>query len=89
MKTASKEILLSSLALKDYLEAYGIDRHNTKRDILLLEYLNNIAFNRFLNLKEQDIVVIFKYIDSIKNTNPQIVRSIVTEGKYIINEQEN
>jgi len=69
-----KELLNSSLKLYEYLSVYGVDRHNTKEDIILLWLIRDILeqdcyFSLLDECSHKNLMILFR---KIQHTNPQL-----------------
>lgn len=74
MNNLKKEIVVNSLSLYEYLSTYGVDRFNTKEDIILLSFMDDIlkqnCYYDFID--ECNIMDIEKFINHILHSNPQL-----------------
>ena len=75
MKGLIKELYQNSLFLYfNYLPHYGVDRHHTKKDILLLHCLNDLLDNNcYYELIDEKLMgQINRFYHYILNKNPQL-----------------
>ena len=72
MNGLRKELLINSINLYEYLSVYGVDRHSTKSDLVILSLIEEIlSQNCYYDiLTECDFTNINKVLTTIKNDNP-------------------
>jgi len=69
-----KEIVNNTLFLYNYLSIYGVDRFNTKRDLVLLAMWEEILSSDcyFGLIRECSLKAVLNEINRILRTNPQL-----------------
>lgn len=74
MNYTKRNILDNSLNIFSYLEVYGVDKFNSKRDIILLSFIDDIlTTNCYYELIDECILKkIYKIYTDIINSNPQL-----------------
>lgn len=74
MNNIDRTILTNSLMIYEYLSIYGIDRHNTKEDIILISMIKDLLYNNcyFDLVDECTMWKIKKILSNILNRNPQL-----------------
>jgi hypothetical protein len=84
MNNINKEILYNGKFIYDYLSVYGVDRYNTKKDLILLSHMRNILeLNCYYNvLNECSINNIYSFISKILNNNPQLKYCRINVNDY-------
>ncbi len=84
MKNVKKTILVNSVQLYKKLSIYGIDRYDTKRDILLLSIIDDILSNNcyfnFLDLKT--LMCIEKILEKTLRKNPSLKNCRIDINDY-------
>lgn len=85
MNNIKREIFGSTMSLKKTLETYGIDRYNTKEDIILLSLIDDILSQNcyFSFLNQCSLTNILRMANCIRNKNPQLKYCRIDLNDYI------
>lgn len=74
MNDVNNVILQNGLFIYDYMAVYGVDKYQTKRDLILLIFLQDILIQNchYDLLNECTYNAILNLIETILNRNPQL-----------------
>lgn len=74
MNYLNKQILYNTMTLYDYLSIYGIDKDNTKEDLILLSIIKEIfnLENNYYLLTEKSFNMLMDKSKQILNNNPSL-----------------
>ena len=74
MKTFKQGLLSNSLRIYDYISIYGLDRYNSKKDIMLLLLIEDMLSEDcyFEMLDHYTLNILYSARDFILNRNPQL-----------------
>lgn len=74
MNAIKNEQITNSLRLYNYLSIYGIDKFNTKQDIILISFMEDILKqNCYYDLLDEcSFLAVEKFINYILHSNPQL-----------------
>lgn len=80
-----KEILANAIRLSEYLSVYGIDKYNTKGDILILSLIDEMLEQNcyFDFIDECTFRNIKRYLAKLLHSNPQLMYCRMNLGDYI------